>query len=107
MWSQGIETRVVQKIWNVKFNMNIEQHFNDKHHDKLKQINMVMKKWNNKEKNMYKLDQAFGIIMHAHDDLFSHFLVVTSIGITSAPTNSMECKFFHWITFNVFGFNSI
>jgi hypothetical protein len=44
---------------------------------------------------MYKLDQGFGIIMHAHDDLFFHFLVVTSIGITSAPTNSMEFELFH------------
>lgn len=35
-------------------------------------------KWNNKSIFEYKLDQTSRIIMHAHDDVFLPFLIITS-----------------------------
>ncbi len=70
IWSQGIETIVIQ-------------HDNNK----LKQVDMAMRESEiTKKKLVYKLDQAYEIIMHTHDGAFLPFLIVTSIGITSIPT---------------------
>jgi hypothetical protein len=55
---------------------------------KLKQVNMMMR--GNKttiKKFEYKLDQTFKIIMHAHDDAFLPFLIVTfmtTMGISTS-----------------------
>jgi hypothetical protein len=48
------------------------------------------RKWNNKEKIGYKLDQTFGIILHAHDDVFFPFKIVTFLRTTTMPTSIVK-----------------
>jgi len=64
-WSQKIETwaKLIRNwnnnsIWELKIETS---QYSDE------------RKWNNKENFGYKLDQAYGIIMHAHDDVFLTF----------------------------------
>jgi hypothetical protein len=55
-----------QKINSTKIETSIQYA-----HKKWKQVNMVTKrKWNNKEKIGYKLDETFGIILPTHDVFF-------------------------------------
>jgi hypothetical protein len=44
----------------------------------MKQVNIVIKQ-SEKKKIEYKLNQTSRIIMHAHDDVFLLFLIITSL----------------------------